>query len=370
MSRRFFNPTDIRWLSWQEISAVLPETPVKILVIAARSSQSRADQLYSRWLSDYQVDILPNVPADPTIDSVQSVVDSVRDTRPDWIVAIGGGSVLDTAKAASVVAKNQGDVLDHLRGDIQIQSPGIPLIAVPTTAGSGSEVTPYASITDLCKMRKVSLSHDYLYPRYAVIDPTLTNSLTRQQTAVSGMDALSHALEGYWSNQSTPVTDAHALAAAKLMLTTLANAYSDVEDTGARQSVMEGSMLAGLTISNAKTTAVHAVSYPMTVYYHIPHGLACSMLLPVLIRYNAGAMTRGKEQHLLSALGYTSMNDLAEAIEHLKKLLDMPSRLRDLGLKKADIATIVDNGFRPDRMNNNPRLISTAELTALLITIL
>ena len=370
MSGRFFNPTDIRWFPLQDIGEVLPAPPLKVLIITARSSQSRAEQLCSQWLPQYQVEILPNVPADPTIVSVQEVIDFVKARRPDWIIAVGGGSVLDAAKAAAVIAKNQGEILPYLRGELQVKSTGIPLIAVPTTAGSGSEVTPYASITDSQKMRKISLSHDYLYPKYAVIDPTLTLTLTRRQTAVSGMDALSHALEGYWSKQSTSVTDAYALVAAKLLLTMLPNTYQNVEDVNARHLTMEGSMLAGLTISNARTTAVHAVSYPMTVYFRIPHGLACSMLLPVLIRYNAGAMARDKEQKLLSKLEYSSMNQLAEAVERLQQQLDLPIRLRDLGLRRADITTIVDNGFRPDRMNNNPRRVSAAELTALLETIL
>ena len=329
-----------------------------------------AEQLCSQWLPGYQVEILSNVPADPTDVSVQAVIDKVKATGPDWIIAMGGGSVLDAAKAAAVIAENSSDILPYLRGELQVESPGIPLIAVPTTAGSGSEVTPFASITDSQKMRKTSLSHDYLYPKYAVIDPTLTFTLTRRQTAVSGMDALSHAIEGYWSKQSGSVTDAYALVAANLMLTVLPKTYRNIEDINARHLIMEGSMLAGLTISNARTTAVHAVSYPMTVYFHIPHGLACSMLLPVMIRYNAGAMTRDKEQHLLSNLEYSSMNQLAEAVEHLQERLDLPIRLRDLGLRRADITTIVENGFRPDRMNNNPRRVSAAELTALLETIL
>ena len=349
---------------------MLPAPPLKILIVAASSSQTWSEQLCGQWLPNYDVKILPDVPANPTVDSVQAVLDTVRAEGPDWIVAMGGGSVLDTAKAAAVLAENPGDVVDYMRGRLQVELPGIPLVALPTTSGSGSEVTPYASITDIQKMKKISLAHDYLYPKFALLDPSLTLTLTRRQTAVSGMDALSHAIEGYWSNGSTSVTDAHALAAAKLMLDHLPEAYRNSEDKNARRLAMEGSMLAGLTISNARTTAVHAVSYPMTVYFHVPHGLACAMLLPPMIRYNAGAMNPDKEQHLLNNLGLDSMNQLAEAVERLQEQLDLPVRLRDLGLRRPDITTIVDNGFRPDRMSNNPRQINAAELTALLEVIL
>ena len=314
--------------------------------------------------------ILPNISADPSIESVQAVTETVRTEAPDWIIAMGGGSVLDTAKAAAVIATNQGEVAAYLHGQLQVESPGIPLIAVPTTAGSGSEVTPYASITDTQKMQKVSLTHDHLYPKYALLDPSLTITLTRRQTAVSGMDALSHAIEGYWSNRSTSVTDSLALAAAELIMSALGEAYRSLADINARRRTLEGSMLAGLTISNAMTTAVHAVSYPMTVFFHVPHGLACSMLLPPVIRYNAGAMGRDKEHRFLGNLGLSSMDQLAEAVAHLQEQLDLPVRLRDLGLTRNHIATIVENGFRPDRMSNNPREITASDLTALLETIL
>jgi alcohol dehydrogenase class IV len=321
-------------------------------------------------LPRHAVEILPNIPADPTAASVQDVIDAVKNGRADWIIAMGGGSVLDTAKAAAVLSENPGDVVKYLRGELQVEHPGVPLIAVPTTAGSGSEVTPFASITDSQKMSKISLTHDHLYPKFALLDPSLTLSLTRRQTAVSGMDALSHAIEGFWSNRATSVTDSYALAAAKLMLSTLPNAYRSSDDIDARRLAMEGSMLAGLTISNARTTAVHAVSYPMTVHFHIPHGLACAMLLPPLIRYNAGAMNGDKEERLVGYLGLSSMEQLAEAVGDLQQQMDLPVRLRDLGLRKAHIATIVDNGFRPDRMNNNPRQISAEQLSSLLETIL
>jgi alcohol dehydrogenase len=219
-------------------------------------------------------------------------------------------------------------------------------------------------------MRKVSLAHDYLYPKYAVLDPSLTLTLTRRQTAVSGIDALSHAIEGYWSNQSTSVSYAHALAVITLMLNNLPEAYRNGEHLHTRHMILEGSLLAGLTISNAKTTAVHAVSYPMTVFFHIPHGLACSLILPSFIRYNAGSMRPDKEHQLLTSLNLTSMDQLAEAVEELQEQLDLPIRLRDLGLSITDIATIVDNGFRPDRMNNNPREVTPEVLHCLLEEIL
>jgi alcohol dehydrogenase len=180
------------------------------------------------------------------------------------------------------------------------------------------------------------------------------------------MDALSHSIEGYWSNRATPVTDALAISAAKLLLDQLSNAQRNPQDLTARRLTMEGSMLAGLTISNARTTAVHAASYPMTVYYGIPHGLACALLLPPFIRFNSGAMAPQKERRLLDALGAVSMCDLADSVERLQAKLDLPAKLGDVGIGTDEISQIVANGFRPDRMANNPRQVTAEDLTMLL----
>jgi alcohol dehydrogenase class IV len=344
----------------------LPPPPQKILIAFTKSSLSRAEEIQNDILSDYQVDLLPIIAHDPSVYSVQEVTNNVMSVRPDWIVAIGGGSVLDTAKAAAVIATNGGNVEGHLRRTKNIEHPGIPLIAIPTTSGSGSEVTPYASITDAQENRKISLSHDYLFPRIALLDPSLTLTLSPRQTAISGMDALSHAIEGYWSKRATPATDALALGASRLMLDQLARLQNSPKDLEARRLAMEGSMLAGLTISNAQTTAVHAISYPITVFYGVPHGLACSLLLPAMIRFNSGAIAPDKERRLLENLGVDSMVHMAESVERLQSQLELPSRLAEVGIGTGEISNIVENGYRPDRMANNPKVISAAQLTTIL----
>lgn len=349
---------------------ILPEAPLKILIVTGRTSEHRARELSLGALAAYQVNIVSNIAADPTIDTVDNLVNEVRSVKPDWIIAIGGGSVIDSAKAASVLAENVGDTAKYLNGEMVFARGGAPVIAVPTTAGSGSEVTPYASITDKTQMSKNSLSDRFLYPKYAVLDPDLLLSLSPYQTGVSGMDALSHSIEGYWSNRSTPVTDALAISAANRLLMGLPRSYSHPDDTGLRRMILEGSMLAGLTISNARTTAVHSISYPITVYYGVPHGLACSLILPSVIRYNDGAMEPGKQNVLLDSLGFTSMEQLALEIENIQRHMDLPVTLRQAGLNRDDIAVIIENGFRPDRMNNNPRKLSIGDLGLLLENIL
>lgn len=366
----FHNPTEIVWASWQTVAQLLPPPPLAVLVVAGGSSKERVQQLSQSLLVGHKVIVAPDVRADPTGDSVQSLLDFTNQTKPDWIIAIGGGSVLDSAKAAATLAGNQGTVLEHMRGEQKIESDGIPLVAIPTTAGSGSEVTPFASITDAENRQKISLSHDYIYPKYALMDPTVTLTLPSKQTAISGLDALSHAIEGYWSNRATSESDSYGMAAAAQALTALPEACERGADPEARRAMLDASLLAGLTISNARTTAVHAVSYPITVIFDVPHGMACGMLLPSFIRYNAGTLNGNKEEELLARLGMGSMQQLAESVESMKDRIRMPARLGEVGISQKDIETIVGSGFRPDRMSNNPREVTPDVLHQMLEKIL
>jgi len=368
---RYYNPTEIRWIPWQQIGELLPSEKTRILVILGRSSmRKQAEALQSEILKDYEVKLLSGISPDPSILSVNSVLKTVRELRPDWVIALGGGSVLDTAKTASLLASHPGAVQDYLRRERKVKYPGIPVIAVPTTAGTGSEVTPYASITDHERMTKISLSHDYLFPRYAVLDPQLIYSLPAKQMAISGMDALSHAIEGYWAKAATPVTDAIALRAISIILGNLETAVRHSKEIAARKAMLNGSNLAGLVISNARTTAVHAASYPLTVHFGVPHGMACGFLLPGFIEYNGPSLEAEKRSALLRCAQAESMPGLAAVVRELRRRIGLPEKLREVGVTDQDIDTIVAGGFRPDRVGNNPRKVTEPALRKLLKEVL
>lgn len=368
---RFYNPTEICWISWKQIGDLLPTQQLRVLIITGRSSmRKQAEILQSRILKDHTVEVFDGVAPDPTISSTNKALDTVRQLGPDWMIALGGGSVLDTTKAAALLASHPGDVRDYLRGNRKVIHPGIPVLAVPTTAGTGSEVTPYASLTDQERMAKESLAHDFLYPRYAILDPQLTHSLSPKQTAISGMDALSQAIEGYWAKASTPVTDAFALQAVCIILSNLEKAVHQPDNVSARKGMMDGSNLAGLAISNSKTTAVHAASYPLTVHFKIPHGMACGFLLPGFIEYNEPSLEAEKRSALLRCAQVESMSELAGVVKELRRRIGLPERLREVGLTEQDTDTIVAGGFRPDRAGNNPRRVTESALRKLLKEIL
>ncbi len=368
---RYYNPTEIKWITWQQIGKLLPSAKTSVLVISGRSAmRKQAETLQAEILKDHEVRLLSGVSSDPSILSVNAALETVRKIQPDWVIALGGGSVLDTAKAASLLASHPGDVHDYLRGERKVTHAGIPVIAVPTTAGTGSEVTPYASITDHERMTKLSLSHDYLFPQYAVLDPQLIYSLPAKQMAISGMDALSQAIEGYSANASTPVTDALALQAIRIILTNLEPAVRHPEDIAARKAMLNGSNLAGLVISNARTTAVHAASYPLTVRFSVPHGMACGFLLPGFIEYNEPSLEAEKRSALLRCAQVESMTELAGVVKELQRRIGLPERLSEVGVTEQDIDTIVAGGFRPDRVGNNPRKVTESALRKLLKEVL
>lgn len=363
----FFNPTDIRWIEWKEVSGLLEVIGTKTLIICGQRFSREKGELMKRELAQsHSVEIYQGVGPNPTVGSVEEVLKKVKDNTPDCVVALGGGSVIDTAKVAALLALNPGSVEEYLLGERVPHCLGLPVIAVPTTSGTGSEVTPFASIINEDHMVKSSMAHKYLYPKHAVLDPQLTQSLSPQQTAISGMDALSQAIEGYWAKASTKVTDALALEGISLILGNLERVVNEPDDMTARREMMNGSLLAGLTISNAKTTAVHSASYPLTARYGIPHGMACGFLLPGFIRFNEPSLDDHKRNALLHHVKVSSMGKLADIVTNLRSRIGMTETLGDMGVRREHIEDILVNGFRPDRVLNNPRKVTPGALRGLL----
>lgn len=368
---RFHNPTEIHWMPWTRLGDLLPAEARRILLVHGRSSMGRvANRLEAEVLATRTVEVFRGVQPNPTAASVDTAVDRVREARPDWVVALGGGSVLDTSKAAAILAVHKHGTEAYLRGEATITRPGAPVLAVPTTAGTGSEVTPYASVIDEGERRKVSLTHDHLFPRIALLDPGLTITLPARETAASGMDALSHAVEAFWGRRATSVTDAFSLRAVGLVFRHLATAVTEPRVPEVRRGMLEASLLAGLAVSNARTTAVHAASYPLTVHFDVPHGVALALLLPAFVRFNADAVPRERAEELLDRTPGQSLEELADAIQELRDLSGLPGCLREVGVQKRDLDLLVEGSFRPDRVHNNPKPLTTEDLRRLLESIL
>jgi alcohol dehydrogenase class IV len=228
-----------------------------------------------------------DIRGEPTTDYVDAGVAALRAHEADGVLAVGGGSPLDTAKAISVMATNGGPLPEYL-GYHKIPEPGLPLIAVPTTAGTGSEVTRVTVITDTSRDVKMMILSNHLMPRVALADYKLTLTCPPGLTANVGVDSLTHAIESYVSAKANPVTDLLALRAAALIGQNLRRAQRDGGDEEAREALMLGAMLAGAAFSNASVALVHGMSRPIGAHFHVPHGLSNAVLLPTITRWSVG----------------------------------------------------------------------------------
>jgi len=302
------------------------------------------------------------------VSHIEEQIDRLRRSpKPfELVVGIGGGSVLDVAKLlAALLPQKTLSIEDLLAGKATFEKEPLPFVAIPTTAGTGSEVTLYASLEDHRRM-KVSAEHRFLFPRVALIDPLLTHSMDPYLTAVTGFDALSHAIEALWSRRHNPFSDTHAFKAVQLIGQNLEKAVRSPQDAPARAAMAWGSCEAGLAISHTRTTAVHAVSYPLTTRFGIVHGHSCALTLASFILYNESVLTLLQIQALKQALGVSSIAEASETIQRLMEAVRLERRLSALGLKREDLAVVVSDALQADRMRNNPREVDGKALSNML----
>ena len=228
----------------------------------------------------------------------------------------------------------------------------LPLIAVPTTSGTGSEVTCVSVLTDHENGKKSPIVSDGFFPSVAIIDPELTYTMPPKVTAGTGIDVLSHALEGYWSKGHQPICDACAIHAADLVFKYLYKAYENPKDEEAREKMCEASLIAGLAFTLPKTTSSHACSFPLTNIHHIPHGEACGLTLDYFVRINANGYEGERIDKLAKTLGFENSDSMADAIYELKNKMGLRNDLKDLNLNEDQINDLVRISRHPNLYNN------------------
>ena len=318
--------------------------------------------LSNGYLVDVFSDILPN----PTVNSVDECAKVLRAANADFAIALGGGSTMDCAKAACAVCRTTDSIRDyHTGGKVLDPALGIGLIAVPTTAGTGSEVTWVAVLTDPDKKIKAPLGNLMLLPKVALIDYQLTMGIPKAITASTGIDVLSHALEGYWSTGHQPICDATAMAAAKLVFEFLPKTYENGNNEKAREMMSTASLLAGVAFGHPKTTGPHACSFPLTNLYKVPHGEACAFTLDSFTRINAD----DRLHEMARYCGFQDAYDMADGIQKLKKDLGLRVTLKEIGIAESDIPELSNLSMHPN-MLNNPVQMSVESVRELYIRLL
>jgi alcohol dehydrogenase len=306
------------------------------------------------------VSIFKDVHPNPTVDDVDVLAGILRDQKADALVAVGGGSVMDCAKAACCLA--QTDELSMRvfhTGRKKFTIPGIPLIVIPTTAGTGSEVTPIVVLDDPEKGVKLPMASDLFYPGKALIDPELTFGLPKKITAATSLDALSHAIEGFWSKNNQPICDLVAKEAARLIFANLPAVYRNPADVKSRSAMSKAALFAGMAFQLPRNAMVHACSYPLSSLYHLSHGAACAFTLEFAIRLNAPAM-KGRMEEFASYCGFT-LDEMIAAIRRLKQDGGLPCTLKEAGIPIEGVPELIRESFHPV-MKNNPVAVTEEHL--------
>ncbi|OLQ87855.1 alcohol dehydrogenase [Vibrio ponticus] len=311
---------------------------------------------------------------EPTAASIQAGVEMIKEGGFDSIIAIGGGSAIDSAKAISVVGKLGGQVRDY-KFPVDVSTEGLPIIAIPTTAGTGSEVTRVTVITDEKSDEKMLCMGLGFMPQAALVDYELTLSLPPRVTADCGLDALTHAIEAYVSQKANLFSDAQALTAMRLIGQNLRMAYRQPDNGAAREAMMLGSTLAGIAFSNASVALVHGMSRPIGAFFHVPHGLSNAMLLPCITEFST-PNAEDRYADCARAMGVATPSDsdvvacqkLVAELRALNQELCVPSLLaygidkeKFLGLTK----TMAEQALASGSPLNNPRVPSVEDMVEL-----
>jgi alcohol dehydrogenase class IV len=323
------------------------------------------------------VEIL-TVTSEPEVEMIDAFVKQACEFGAEVVVAIGGGSVLDAAKAVAGLVTNGGSIMEYLEGvgtGKLIEKPALPFIAAPTTSGTGTEVTKNAVISSHKMGFKKSIRHQYLIPRIAIIDPVLTWSQSPQVTAACGMDALTQLIEPYVSLKSNPFTDMICLKGIALVSRSLFRAFVDGSDEEARENMSLVSLMGGMALANAGLGSVHGLAAPLGALFPLAHGVACATVLPAAFEINIKALSAKEEKRdvlrkyveISRVLTGMPLPDEKEAIEagiawlkDLKSKLRIPS-LSDLGIRETDIPGIVKES-RGSSMKTNPIVLSDEEI--------
>ena len=293
------------------------------------------------------VAVFGQVEQNPQLSGIEEATRLCRVHCADGVLGVGGGSSLDTAKFAAAVAPNAGEPLDYYEGRRAFRAEHrLPVVAVPTTAGTGSEVTQVSVVSH--GSEKKTINNPAFMPAAAIVDPVMTLGVPPRTTMNTGLDAMAHALEGYWSRNHQPIPDLMAIEAVRLILENLERAYRDGSDLEARSNMAYAALLGGLSFALPKTAASHACSYPLSEDYHLPHGEACAFTLDSLVRLNADE----RLEHLCRAVGLRDTEELAERIRALKALGRLRTRLSDLG--DVDLEKLCRDCAAHPLMKNNP----------------
>ncbi len=340
---------------------------------STRTSPHFVDLVKSLNEQGIVVEVFSDVEADPSVETVDRGAAKLAEFQADAVLAFGGGSPMDAAKSISMVCANGGSILEYMRGKNVFGRRGAPLICVPTTAGTGSEVTASAVTTDKTSREKIGIGHDFQMPDYAIIDPVVQTSMPPSVTAATGMDALTHAIEAYVALKANPMTDGLALSAIRMIAENLRLACANGQDLTARANMAMASLMAGVAFTNAGLGAVHAIAHPVGAQFGVSHGSANGIVLPYVMEYclmanypkfREIAVAMGKN---VQGIGLRDSAALAvEAVEELKWDVGIPVSLDKIGVPEDALEAIAKDAATFRLLPNSPRRLTIEDLRVII----
>lgn len=317
-----------------------------------------------------KVDCFTETEANPSVKTVEKATKQFKASGADFIVAFGGGSPMDVAKAVAVVAKYGGNITEY-EGAHKVPGAVIPMIAIPTTAGTGSEVTAFSVITDHSRNYKLTVFSYELIPAYAILDADLLMTAPASVAAACGMDAFIHAEEAYVSTDASPFSDAMAEKAMELIGGNIRRFVANRQDACAAEAMLVGSLFAGIAFSWARLGNVHAMSHPVSAYFDVPHGVANAVLLPAIVEYNALADS-GKYFKIYNYISQSTLPKesfspelLVEEIRKLNAELGIPSGLHEVGVTEELFGVMAEDAMKSGNIAVNPRRSSKKDIIEL-----
>lgn len=321
-----------------------------------------------------------DVPQDSDLKVVNKLAKIYKENNCDSIVAVGGGSVIDTAKGLRMlISQNEEDINKLMGNEILKYGIHIPFIVIPTTAGTGSEVTLVAVIEDKIKNLKMEFISYFLLPDVAILDPEMTITLPKKATASTGIDALCHAIESYTCMQKNPISDVYAKTAIKLITENLENAVKNGKDKKARLAMANASLMAGIAFSNSMVGLAHAIAHSLGAVCHIPHGDAVAIILPYAMEYNLNKL-KNEYAELLECIvpedeyiNITKEKRAERTIEEIKKMIlklnyiaGLPAKLQDAGISKDDFEKVAQTAINDGAIIVNPRAVEKQDVIKIL----
>ena len=329
--------------------------------------QSCVDALKAKGIES---SVFTETEGNPSVETVDKASAAYKESGADFIVALGGGSPMDVAKAVGVVARYGGSITEYEGAD-KVPGDIIPLIAVPTTAGTGSEVTAFSVITDHSRNYKLTVFSYQLIPSYAILDAELLTTAPASVAAACGIDAMVHALEAYISTAASPFSDAMAEKALELIGANIRCYAANRGDIEAAENMLVGSLFAGIAFSWARLGDVHAMSHPVSAYFNVPHGVANAILLPTIVEYNMLA-DKGKYLNIYNYIAELpaapeefTADMLVDELLNLNEALGSPAGLEEAGVTKDKFDAMADDAMKSGNIAVNPRSTTKKDVLAL-----